>query len=165
MQLYWNEQTACGTPRTVWQCFTVNDSVFLCRLLACRCATVFNQQPPIKSFTADEHLHFLLLLLRSVRALRPLTALVDTWRETAHAVFIAASLGFCNLAKRQNIKNTSEMFIWGRNISLGTGSPEKLKYTVCMQFTNIKVLIKKRYSPSSSPSFLCVLYKGLFVLK
>lgn len=44
---------------------------------------------------------------------------------------------------------------------LETGSPQKLKYTVCMQFTNMKVLIKKIFTFFSS--VYCI--KLFFVLK
>lgn len=162
MQLYCNEQTACGTPRTVWQCFTVNASVFLCRLLACRRATVFNQQTPI-GVSPQTNIFVSCFCCCTVCVLYALSLLSFPHGRKLCRWRLLQRRGISVIWQKK--KKWSKMFIWGRNISFGNLEPKlnspKLKYTVCMQFTNIKVLLKKIFTFS----FLCVLYKALFVLK
>lgn len=161
MQLYWDEQTASGTLQTVWQCFTVNASVFLCRLPACGRATIFNKQPPVR--------------------VSPQTNIFIScfcWRR-ACVRYALLLLWFPHDGKRRRRRLLQRHWvsvIWQKKnkkivpsrcspeveISLlETGSPQKLKYTVCMQFTNMKVLIKKIFTFFSS--LYCI--KLFFVLK
>lgn len=73
----------------------------------------------------------------------------------------AASLGFCDLTTTTNTTHKLLRCLFKVESLLGTGNPQKRKYTVCMQFTNIKVLMKKNITLY----FLCLLYKALFVFK